>query len=122
MRPKSCIFDRIRQPSWTYSPGQYGFYSYTKPELALRTLEHHLGAEHVRSEERGGFVDAAIVRQSSTSILILLQHRLVVVGFAAPSAQALPARSRAARHARAPTGGRPHSGLLRTGDGPPAYG
>ena len=39
------IFDRIRQPSWTYSPGQYGFYSYAKPELALRTLEHHLGAE-----------------------------------------------------------------------------
>jgi hypothetical protein len=38
-------FDRIRQPSWTYSPGQYGFYSYVKPELALRTLEHLLGAE-----------------------------------------------------------------------------
>ena len=38
-------FDRIRQPSWTYSPGQYGFFSYAKPELALRTLEHHLGED-----------------------------------------------------------------------------
>ena len=37
------IFDRIRQPSWTYSPGAYSFYSYDKPELALETLEHLLG-------------------------------------------------------------------------------
>jgi hypothetical protein len=39
------IFDRIRQPSWTYTPGSYSFYSYTKPELTLRTLEHYLGRE-----------------------------------------------------------------------------
>jgi hypothetical protein len=37
--------DRIRQPSWTYSPGAYSFYVYEKPELALRTLEHLLGRE-----------------------------------------------------------------------------
>ena len=37
------IFDRIRQPAWTYSPGAYSFYSYDKPELALETLEHLLG-------------------------------------------------------------------------------
>jgi len=36
-------FDRVRQPSWSYLPGAYGFYSYQKPELLLRTLEHHLG-------------------------------------------------------------------------------
>jgi hypothetical protein len=39
------LFDRIRQPSWTYTPGSYGFYSYSKPELTLRTLEHYLGRE-----------------------------------------------------------------------------
>ena len=39
------IFDRIRQPAWTYSPGAYGFYAYAKPELTLRTLENHLGRE-----------------------------------------------------------------------------
>jgi hypothetical protein len=39
------IFDRVRQPAWTYSPGAYGFYVYEKPELALRTLEHLLGRE-----------------------------------------------------------------------------
>jgi hypothetical protein len=39
------IYDRIRQPSWTYSPGAYEFYAYAKPELTLRTLEHHLGRE-----------------------------------------------------------------------------
>jgi hypothetical protein len=38
------IFDRVRQASWTYSRGAYGFYSYDKPELALRTLERYLGA------------------------------------------------------------------------------
>src|SRR5215212_2355750 len=37
------IYDRIRQPSWSFSPGIYGFYAYAKPELALRTLENHLG-------------------------------------------------------------------------------
>jgi hypothetical protein len=36
-------YDRVRQPAWTYSPGNYGFYSYQKPELLLRTLEHHVG-------------------------------------------------------------------------------
>ena len=39
------LFDRIRQPSWTYTPGSYAFYSYSKPELTLRTLEHYLGRE-----------------------------------------------------------------------------
>ena len=39
------ILDRIRQPVWTYSPGVYGFYAYTKPELTLRTLENHLGRQ-----------------------------------------------------------------------------
>ena len=39
------LFDRIRQPSWSYSPGSYPFYSYAKPELTLRTLEHYLGRE-----------------------------------------------------------------------------
>ncbi|MCL4848284.1 MAG: M1 family metallopeptidase [Acidobacteria bacterium] len=37
-------FARIRQPSWSYDAG-YGFYSYQKPELALRTLEYLLGSE-----------------------------------------------------------------------------
>ena len=37
------IFDRVRQSAWTYSPDWYGFYSYTKPALLLRTLEGHLG-------------------------------------------------------------------------------
>jgi len=35
-------FDRIIQPSWTYL-SDYGFYAYTKPELALFTLENLLG-------------------------------------------------------------------------------
>jgi aminopeptidase N len=26
-------FDRVRQPAWTYSPGEYAFYAYEKPEL-----------------------------------------------------------------------------------------
>ena len=38
-------FDRIRQPAWTYQSGSYGFYSYQKPQLALHTLEGHLGEE-----------------------------------------------------------------------------
>jgi hypothetical protein len=37
------VFDAMRQPAWTYSPGSYEFYSYDKPELALETLEHLLG-------------------------------------------------------------------------------
>ncbi len=40
----SRLFDRIRQPAWTYQPGAYGFYSYEKPALALNTLERILGA------------------------------------------------------------------------------
>ena len=35
--------------SWTYSPGAYGFYAYTKPELTLRTLEGYLGARPWRA-------------------------------------------------------------------------
>jgi hypothetical protein len=38
----SLVFDRIRQPAWTYSDS-YGFYSYTKPALMLETLERMLG-------------------------------------------------------------------------------
>ncbi len=38
------IFDRVRQPAWTYSGG-YSFYSYTKPGLLLRTLEGYLGEQ-----------------------------------------------------------------------------
>jgi aminopeptidase N len=37
------IFDRVRSTAWSYSPGMYSFYSYTKPELLLRTLEGYLG-------------------------------------------------------------------------------
>ena len=36
-------FDRLRQPSWTYSPGSYSFYSYDRSDLTLETLEHLLG-------------------------------------------------------------------------------
>ena len=39
------IFDAIRQPTWTYSDGQYAFNAYARPELVLRTLEAHLGAQ-----------------------------------------------------------------------------
>ncbi|HEY3130467.1 MAG TPA: M1 family metallopeptidase [Acidobacteriota bacterium] len=39
-------FDTIRKNSWSYlGSGNYAFYSYTKPELALRTLENHLGEQ-----------------------------------------------------------------------------
>jgi hypothetical protein len=38
-------FDTVRQPSWSYSPGAYSFFSYTKPELLLRTLEGLLGEQ-----------------------------------------------------------------------------
>lgn len=37
-------FARVRQPAWSYPEG-YGFHSYTKPELLLRTLEAHLGEQ-----------------------------------------------------------------------------
>jgi hypothetical protein len=37
-------FNRILQNAWSYAPlNQYAFYSYTKPELMLRTLESLLG-------------------------------------------------------------------------------
>jgi hypothetical protein len=37
-------YNRILARSWDYVPqGAYGFYSYQKPELVLRTLEGHLG-------------------------------------------------------------------------------
>jgi hypothetical protein len=38
-------FDRVRQPAWTYSGGNYSFYSYTKPGLLLHTLEGLLGRQ-----------------------------------------------------------------------------
>ena len=38
-------FDRVRQPAWTYYTGNYSFYSYTKPGMLLRTLEHYLGEQ-----------------------------------------------------------------------------
>jgi len=38
-------FDRVRQPAWSYGAGGYAFYSYTKPGMLLRTLEHHLGEQ-----------------------------------------------------------------------------
>lgn len=34
-------YDVIRKPSWTYL-SDYGFYSYTKPEIVLRTLENKI--------------------------------------------------------------------------------
>jgi len=38
----SWRYDTSLQPAWSYQSG-YSFYSYTKPELMLRTLENHLG-------------------------------------------------------------------------------
>jgi hypothetical protein len=38
-------FDTSVQPAWSYSPGAYGFYSYQKPEIVLRTLENDLGEQ-----------------------------------------------------------------------------
>ncbi len=35
-------YDTSLQPAWSYQSG-YSFYSYTKPELMLRTLENYLG-------------------------------------------------------------------------------
>jgi hypothetical protein len=40
------VFDAIRRPAWGYSgPGPYGFNSYARSMLTLRTLEGQLGAE-----------------------------------------------------------------------------
>ena len=39
-------YNRILARAWDYVPqGAYGFYSYLKPEMMLRTLEGYLGAE-----------------------------------------------------------------------------
>jgi hypothetical protein len=39
-------FNAILNFAWKYEPaGTYGFYSYTKPEIALLTLENYLGSE-----------------------------------------------------------------------------
>jgi hypothetical protein len=38
-------FDTSLQPAWSYAPGTYGFYSYQKPEIVLRTLENRLGEQ-----------------------------------------------------------------------------
>jgi hypothetical protein len=39
-------YNRILANAWDYvPPGQYGFYSYQKPEMVLRTLKGHLGEE-----------------------------------------------------------------------------
>jgi hypothetical protein len=42
-----AIFDPIRQPSWAFLPGMrsYGLNAYERPELMLRSLEHHLGGD-----------------------------------------------------------------------------
>jgi hypothetical protein len=39
------MFDRIRTSAWGFSPGNYGFNSYSRTELTLRTLEALLGPE-----------------------------------------------------------------------------
>ncbi|MEW5981932.1 MAG: M1 family metallopeptidase [Acidobacteriota bacterium] len=42
----AAIYNRIIARAWDYTPpGAYGFYSYQKPELALRTLEGLLGEQ-----------------------------------------------------------------------------
>ena len=39
-------YNRILSRAWDYTPsGAYGFYSYQKPEIALRTLEGYLGEQ-----------------------------------------------------------------------------
>jgi hypothetical protein len=40
-------FDRIRTNAWEFSPGNYGFNSYSRTELTLRTLEGVAGLETV---------------------------------------------------------------------------
>jgi hypothetical protein len=40
-------FDRMRTRSWEFSPGNYTFNSYSRPELMLRTLEGLAGPETV---------------------------------------------------------------------------
>jgi hypothetical protein len=41
-------FDTIKQPAWEYmSDSSYTFNSYHRPELMLRTLEHHLGPQQM---------------------------------------------------------------------------
>jgi hypothetical protein len=39
------MFDAIRTPAWGYSPGNYGFNSYRRTDLTLRTLEALVGTE-----------------------------------------------------------------------------
>jgi hypothetical protein len=39
------MFDRIRTPAWRFSPGNYGFNSYSRTELTLRTLEALVGRQ-----------------------------------------------------------------------------
>jgi aminopeptidase N len=39
------MFDAIRTHAWGYSPGNYGFNSYHRTDLTLRTLESLLGAQ-----------------------------------------------------------------------------
>jgi hypothetical protein len=39
------MFDRLRTHAWGYSPGNYGFNSYARTELTLRTLESLMGPE-----------------------------------------------------------------------------
>ncbi len=42
----SAIYNRIIARAWEYTPtSAYGFYSYQKPEIALRTLEGYLGEQ-----------------------------------------------------------------------------
>jgi hypothetical protein len=44
----NAVFDAIRRPAWMYSSDSaYTFNSYERPELMLRTLEHHLGAQQM---------------------------------------------------------------------------
>jgi hypothetical protein len=39
------MFDRVRTSSWRFSPGNYGFNSYARTELTLRTFESLVGEE-----------------------------------------------------------------------------
>ncbi len=43
-----AMYDAIKQPAWHYSTDNaYTFNSYARPELMLRTLEHHLGPQQM---------------------------------------------------------------------------